>query len=308
MPEGDILVPSLLIDDFVAKVVLLNPSHQSFLRDSLQGMRADAREALQGYLEYCVAKGLAMDYLVLSYNTITVDMQVEQIHFRRNKRYRFSTFAEVADRVYFDDDYMRRYMYGLAITSFLWPSHAAIHEFFVRTFPKGLTGTYLEVGPGHGYYFTQAAKMGCFERMLGVDISASSIALTRDIVAYTGIDSTQRVELIQSDFLAMPRSSESYSCIVTGEVLEHVERPGRFLQAVADLSTQDTHIYLTSCVNAPAVDHIYLFRDPSEIEEMAAENGLETVSRFYAPYPGLSFEESMAQVLPVNVAYIMRKR
>jgi 2-polyprenyl-3-methyl-5-hydroxy-6-metoxy-1,4-benzoquinol methylase len=296
-----------VIDEFIVKVILQNPSHERFLRDSLQGMRADARESLHNYLEYCMAKGLSIDYLVLSYNTITVDMQVEQIHFRRNKRYRYSTFPEVADRVYFDDNYMRRYMYGLAITSFLWPSHAAIHEFFVRTFPKGLKGAYLEVGPGHGYYFTQAAKMGCFEKMLGVDISASSIALTRDIVAYAGIDSTQMVELIESDFLSMPRSSESYSCIVTGEVLEHVERPERFLQAIADLSTQDTHIYLTSCVNAPAVDHIYLFRDPSEIERMSAENGLEIANRFYAPYPGLTFEESMAQVLPVNVAYVMRK-
>lgn len=302
------MISSSVIDDFIAKVVLLNPSHQSFLKESLEGMKADARASLHSYLEYCLAKGLTIDYLVLSYNTITVDMQVEQIHFRRNNRYRFSTFAEVADRVYFDDDYMRRYMYGLAITSFLWPSHAAIHEFFVKTFPKKLKGTYLEVGPGHGYYFTQAAKMGCFERMLGVDISASSIALTRDIVAYTGIDTTQKVELIESDFLAMPCSSERYSCIVTGEVLEHVERPEMFIQAIADFSTQDTHIYLTTCVNAPAVDHIYLFRNPAEIEELAAENGLEAINRFYAPYPGLSFEESMDRVLPVNVAYIMRKR
>lgn len=308
MLEDDVLVSSTLIDDFVAKVVLLNPPHQSFLRGSLPDMSADTRESLQGYLEYCLAKGLTMDYLVLSYNTITADMQLEQIHFRRNKRYRFSTFAEVADRVYFDNDYMRRYMYGLALTAFLWPNHASIYEFFLRSFPRRLTGTYLEVGPGHGYYFMQAAKMGCFERMLGVDISASSIALTRDIVAYAGIDSTQKVELIESDFLAMPRGSESYSCIVMGEVLEHVERPEKFLRAIADLSNQDTYIYVTTCVNAPAIDHIFLFRDPSEIEKMAAENGLEVVDRFCAPYAGLSLEDSVAQALPVNVAYVMKKR
>ena len=70
-----------MIDEFIAKVILQNPSHESFLRDSLKGMRADASESLHDYLEYCMAKGLSIDYLALSYNTITVDMQVEQIHF-----------------------------------------------------------------------------------------------------------------------------------------------------------------------------------------------------------------------------------
>ena len=120
-----------------------------------------------------------MDYLVESYNTIVNDTLMEQMFFKENKRYRWSRFDELAHTVYFDDTYMRKYMYGLAITSFLWPNHVALHDFFLSTFPQGRKGTYLEIGPGHGYYFMQSARLGNFDRLLGVDISAASVAVSR---------------------------------------------------------------------------------------------------------------------------------
>jgi 2-polyprenyl-3-methyl-5-hydroxy-6-metoxy-1,4-benzoquinol methylase len=231
---------------------------------------------------------------------------MEQIYFRRHKKYRYSTFKEVADQVYYDDEYMKKYMYGLALTYFLWPNHVAMQEFFVRTFPHGRQGAYLEIGPGHGYYLRRAAELGSFARMIGVDVSPTSVALSNDIMRFYGVDTGADIQIQQADFLQYAADRDAFSCIVMGEVLEHVEDPGAFLRKIRQLSDPDTHIYVTTCTNAPAVDHIFLFNTLAEVEALAGDSGLAITDRFVAPYAGKSAAECEAERLPVNVAYVMR--
>lgn len=296
-----------LIDDFTSIVTAANPLHTYFMKRSLESMRADTRVELTGYLRYCLSVDLSLDYLAASYNTIVNDTMMEQMFFEENRRYRWSRFDELAHTVYFDEAYMRKYMYGLAITAFLWPNHAALHDFFLRTFPRGRTGTYLEIGPGHGYYFVQSARLGDFERLLGVDISAASVALTRDIVRHFEIEKKCRAEVIETDFLSFHEEVVEYSCIVMGEVLEHVEDPGRFLSAIARLSGPSTHIFVTTCMNAPAVDHISLFRAGKDVEDIITSSGLKLVEACYVPYVGKTLAECEKDALAVNVGYVLRR-
>jgi len=270
-------------------------------------MRADTRAELTDYLNYCLSVNLSLDYLATCYNTIVNDTLMEQMFFEENKRYRWTRFDELADTVYFDDAYMRKYMYGLAITAFLWPNHVALHDFFIRTFPRGRKGSYLEIGPGHGYYFMQSARLGDFERLLGVDISAASVALTRDIVRHFEIEKKCRAEVIETDFLTFHEEGVEYSCVVMGEVLEHVEDPGRFLSAIARLSGPSTHIFVTTCMNAPAVDHISLFRAGKDVEDIITSSGLQLVDASYVPYVGKTLAECEKDALAVNVGYVLRK-
>lgn len=91
-------------------------------------------------------------------------------------------------------------------------------------------------------------------------------------------------------------------------MLEHVEEPGLFLRKIAELSGPDTYIYVTTCLNAPAIDHIFLFGKLSEVEELTRESGLVIADQCVTPYTGKSIEECEAERLPVNVAYVMRKQ
>jgi 2-polyprenyl-3-methyl-5-hydroxy-6-metoxy-1,4-benzoquinol methylase len=301
------LTDKTVLENFVAHVVDQNPMHVNFITSALGRADADTLQRLNQYLDYCLSNGLDMASLADCYNTISRDTFREEMYFRSKKKYRYSKFSEVAEAVYFNEEYMKKYMYGLALTSFIWPNHVAMHNFFIATFPKGLTGNYLEVGPGHGYYFMQAASLGNFEKLVGVDISPASVALTRDIIRHFGFDRDRQIDLREADFLAMVATPEPYSCIVMGEVLEHVEEPDRFLRAIAALSGADTHIYVTTCINAPAVDHIYLFRDPAAIEQMARDSGLTVVDALCVPYANHTLEQSLAKSLPVNVAYVLRR-
>src|SRR5262249_4559020 len=113
--------------------------------------------------------------------------------------------------------------------------------------------------------------------------------------------------IIEADFLRFEPDA-AFSCIVMGEVLEHVERPELFLEKIARLSKDDTHIYVTTAINSPAIDHIYLFRTAAEVEQLMQQCGLEITDKLYLPHPGVTLEEAYARAMSVNVAYTARRR
>ncbi len=268
--------------------------------------RRRRRSRLGTYIQFCLGKGLDLDYLAECYLTILGDTIEEQLYFRDNGHYRHSTFDEVAESVYHDRDYMDRYMYGLAITNFLWPNHVAMARFMRETLPKGREGRYLEVGPGHGFLLLSALEVGAFDDVLGVDLSAASVEQTKTIIDHFYPDAPARVEL--RDFLeATDLEPASFDAVVMGEVLEHVEQPEVFLRRIAELAKDDAYIFITTCINAPAVDHIYLWRTTDELEEMITSSGLTIVEPLRLPYEGKSLEQSREENLPINVAYVLAK-
>jgi hypothetical protein len=103
------------------KIVRENPMHRGFIEASLAALDADDRGEMRAYIDYCLTRGLSLRELAAAYNRVTTDTLVEQIYFRRHGRYRCASFADVAERVYFDAGYMKQYMHGLALTAFLWP-------------------------------------------------------------------------------------------------------------------------------------------------------------------------------------------
>lgn len=301
MSDSTALVPQLteqIADQF--------PVHRSFLDTARRHITPDEETQLEGYLQFCLNKGLSLEYLAECYLTILGDTLEEQLYFRDHDSYRHSTFAEVAESVYHDRDYMNRYMYGLAITNFLWPNHVEMARFLRRTLPRERTGRYLEVGPGHGFLLLSAMQIGAFDDFLGVDLSAASVEQTRSIIEHFHPGAPARVEL--QDFLeADDLQPGSFDAIVMGEVLEHVERPEVFLRRIAELAKDDAYVFITTCINAPAVDHIYLWRTTDALEEMITASGLRIVDPLRLPYEGTSLEESREQNLPINVAYVLAK-
>ena len=139
-----------LVRQLLHCIVEQNPAHKNHIDKSTASLPAGDEADLESYLAFCAGQGHGIEYLAECYNTIVRDTQEEQFYFLKHKRYRCSTYAEVGAQVYHNPTYMSKYMYGLAITSFLWPNHNAMHHFFVDNFPKQQGGSYLEVGPGHG--------------------------------------------------------------------------------------------------------------------------------------------------------------
>lgn len=295
------------LEALTTEIVRLLPLQANSLPVAVAALAPDEQAELEEYLAFAASKGWDVARLAEAYQSITNDTLREQVYFQRNGHYRHSDFESVAKGVYFDDDYMSRYMYGLALTLYLWPNHLTLLRFFRQQFPRGRAGRYLEVGPGHGAFFRWAVRHGAYNEYLGVDISPTSLEMTKRLLAgETDLD-TRACRLVEADFLEERGIEGPFDALVMGEVLEHVEQPGRFLSRLRELAAPDAFIYISTAINAPAVDHIYLFRNVDEVASLAQDAGLRVVETCATPYVGCSMEETIRRRLPVNVAMVLSR-
>ena len=292
------------VSDLVSRVVAQNRMHAPFVTRALAGLSALELSDLDGYIGHCLGEGASMEGLAADYKLVVDDTLKEQIYFWRHGEYRYSRYDEVASAVYQNDTYMRAYMRGLAITAFFWPNHARMRRFFNGCLPGGGRGRYLEVGPGHGLYFVSALRRGAFERYDGIDISPSSVALTERLLTSGPFGHFDGWRLTVGDFLTASLDDD-FDMLVMGEVLEHVEEPGRFLERARAATAPGSRVFVTTCVNSPAFDHIHLFRTVDELTLLVERAGLAVEDRLVLPYDGTSLEESMKRRLAVNVAMVL---
>jgi 2-polyprenyl-3-methyl-5-hydroxy-6-metoxy-1,4-benzoquinol methylase len=290
-------------------ILTKNELHRGALNASLAKLDTAEVAKLEKYLEFCeTACNLNIAYLADCYLTIVEDTLGEQIYFQKHKTYRHASFADVADSVYFNADYMKHYMYGLAITSFFWPNHQSIMRFFEQTLPAQQEGKYLEIGPGHGFFLMTAMENSAYDEYEGVDISETSVNMTRQILQFYGAGRNKKYSVVLKDFLSANIPAGSCNAVVMGEVLEHVEQPLVFLRRIAEIAARDAYIFVTTCCNAPAVDHISLFHDAGEVEKLFGDAGLAVKKSLILPTPGQSMERCLKELLPVNVAYTLAKK
>jgi len=218
----DVMIPHH-VSSLVTTILQANPLHANGLNKTLVSLDQDEIQQLEDYLVFCLGQGLSIEYLATCYLTITADVLRESIHFQENRKYRYSSFADVASSVYYNDKYMSLYMHGLFITLFFWPNHLDLFRFFRKTLPKNNMGNYLEIGPGHGYYFKTAVEYSAYKNFIGIDLSETSVRQTRALV---GMEKS--IHLYCADFLQFSFKASDFDAIVMGEMLEHVENPQVF--------------------------------------------------------------------------------
>jgi len=74
------------------------------------------------------------------------------------------------------------------------------------------------------------------------------------------------------------------------------------------IAKKNAYIFITTCINAPAIDHIYQFKDTKQVEDMFSDCGLRIKKQRILPYVGKTLEESMNLFLTINVGYILEKK
>jgi 2-polyprenyl-3-methyl-5-hydroxy-6-metoxy-1,4-benzoquinol methylase len=284
-----------------------DPKNHKSANDVYLSLGADERERLEEYLNYQEECGRSDEMLLECYEMITKEAVLEGIYFRRHKTYRHSKYEEVAEKVYNDKEYMTKYMVGLALTGFLWPNHVMINRFFDSLLPKlsHKGGDLLEVGPGHGAYLQKTYSSGRFNKIHVIDLSKTSLELSKKLLGRMRINSTQ-VEYVHDDFLKIHDSSKKYEAVIVGEVIEHVENPLEFIKKAEELLKPSGILFLTTCLNAPAIDHLYNWDSIMHLEAQLTSGNLVVEDRLLLGAKGAAISVCESNNFPINVAYTLR--
>lgn len=91
------------------------------------------------------------------------------------------------------------------------------------------------------------------------------------------------------------------------EVLEYVEEPLKMLKKINSLLSHGGKAFITTVINAPAIDHIYLFSTPEEVLDMAGEAGFTVCDYICATEGDASMEKARKKKMTVNIAMILGK-
>ena len=233
----------------------------------------------------------------------------EELHFRRNGRYRLNSFEDANRECYANAGMMARYMDGLLLSTVFWNNHAGAFTDYVNRYLPTLpvTARHLEIGPGHGLQLSFAASRLPSGEISGWDISPTSVARTR--MALDQLNEGRTIAIEVRDLFA-PKSAEdlnAFDSIVLSEVLEHLEDPAKALLHIKELLKPGGLIWVNVPINSPAPDHIFLLRTPEEARQLVSDAGFEVVASDNFPMSNFSLASARKHRLCVSCVVTGRR-
>ncbi len=259
------------------------------------------------YTNYLNKNDMTIEYGIDAYLKMVNDMFKSQIKFMRSGCYPVLKTSDAVKNVYNDKPEMLSYMIGLALSQYLWSTHYEMFNHLKSELIKNKENikTYIEIGPGHGLFLKNAIDILDDDvDMLAIDISHVSLEVSESIIKY--FYPTKKVKFINEDILNLDLNSEC-DFIVMGEVIEHVENPKLLLNKIANLLSSNGKAFLSTCVNCPAIDHVYHFRTVDEIRNLFAECGLKIESEKILPVENLPMSDIIEQNITINYSAIVTK-
>jgi len=227
-----------------------------------------------------------------------------EIQFRKTHQYSYSRseFELVNDSVYKDEKVMEgHYLVGLLLSYFTWVHQYRMLEFFQDEFlaRQSSVESVMEFGVGHGLFSLLAARQWRGATVTVTDISTHSLAFAKRLLITDG--KVSESTYLQFDVMkSMPLPTVDR--LICSEVLEHVPNPRALLRLIQQSLQSRGIAFVTAAINAPQVDHIYLFTSREEVETMVAEAGLKVVSALPVVHPNQVGKEKPPTVLAMVLA------
>lgn len=167
-----------------------------------------------------------LEYAASGYSSFAINSMRYQKAFERDLIYPKQTYAEAAEKVYHNHEYMmNEYLPGLLLSHFLWPHHYRQLQFFHNAFilPMSLAekSTFAEVGIGTTIYSRRVLDAIPSASGHGYDISRSSCEFALEHIKSIG--SMGRYKVAQKDVSLEVVPAVSW--LICVEVLEHLEDP-----------------------------------------------------------------------------------
>jgi ubiquinone/menaquinone biosynthesis C-methylase UbiE len=294
-------------DLLLEKIGNLNSKQAEKLKENLKDMDENyhllSNSFYEKYENYLISQNLTLDYGVACYLKMIEDMLEERFKFIQTGNYSNHSFEDVERNVYSRPEIMTYHMHGLILAQFLWFDQYERINFFRENlnkhFQKGKN--YLEIGGGHALYaYVAMNELPESTHFDLVDISESSLSISKGILNSTRVNFYLRNIF---DFT----SHDVYDFITVGEVIEHLEEPLELLEKIGSHLSNNGVCYLTTPVNSPMIDHIYLFNNENEIRNLIYKAGFEILEEKVVISEKISSEKAIKFKVPIMYAAFIKK-
>lgn len=303
----------MLSDDFVKELLDIAPNMQKSI-GRLESVVYELDENVGGYkdafdlvLEFLLKEyDCDLKYLIKSYLFLNKTIMEENYYFVKNGySYRYKCFEEVNRAVYGNASFMKRYMCGLELSSFLWTNHYRVLNFFEKNKEYLKGPRYLEIGVGFGIYLDRVSEYAEIQEYVACDVSPTSLEKCRNFIDFR--NKKLNIKYVCGDIMQESFDTK-FSSIVMGEVLEHVERPSELLGKCYTLLEDNGCLYITTAINAPTVDHIFLFENEEAVFKMIQESGFEVINYICAPANDINMLRAKKKKMAISLAAFLKKR
>ncbi len=295
-----------MIEQFLSEVGERDVLQHKYLLASLKMLTEEETATLEQIFAFFEKNYGEIAKLAEAYLLIVDDFREETKYFLEHGKYRNSSYKEVAELVYFNEAYMEQYMIGLVLSDYIWSNHVQITRWFKHELSHVHGERYFEIGPGFGHYFLMAINHTDFKEYKAVDVSKKSVEGAKKFVTTFCGDKQKQWSVECKDFLAY-EDDTLYDCIVMGEVLEHVENPEKFLEKVYRLLDEGGTCFISTVINAPAIDHIHLFSSVEEVTGMLENAGFDVEEHLCTTENGVLLEKALKKKRAVTIILKLKK-
>ena len=208
----------------------------------------------------------------------TTDVNLAQARYEADGHYQYQSFAEVNEIHYSQESRMHGYLWGIYLTNFLWAHHFEICLFFRDRFLARIDNVQnlIEIAPGHGGWGAWALNVFDNAHLRGFDISPTSIEIASSVTRAAGMES--RVRYDQRDALDLTElDADCADAGISSFLIEHLEQPAQLFAVINHLLKPGGYFFVTGALTAAQIDHIYEFRNESELVAMAEGHGLRVL-------------------------------
>lgn len=94
--------------------------------------------------------------------------------------------------------------------------------------------------------------------------------------------------------------SVKYDFISMCEILEHLEEPLKLLQKAKEMLRPGGTIFITTPINSPALDHLFLFESRSVIHSLLQKAGLKVEKELAISVYNMDLDEAEKKKIPID--------
>ena len=295
----------------VEKIKELNPFQKKAIQrilDEGDDRYLEFAESVVSRMLTAVDRGACFDYLAETYLWYTKLLRIEEMFYAKEKRYRYDNYQEVYDKVYNNDDYMFDYVVGLGLTQPLWANHYKVFRYFLDEFVPMIQYAKrgAEIGVGHGLFHSEAMRGAPEMQTTLLDVSNTSLTVTRKMIAATGLDPDRATPIIADIQKSIPLEDGSLDALLMGELIEHIEDGENVMSNMVTKMSDDGYCYFSTAANAPAEDHILLFKNTGEIRAFIHQCGWEIVKEKTFTINDIDLEIAENKLKSINYCAVLR--